>query len=53
MAYPKIRDEINKVFANIGKALAAYQRTLLPMETALTAFLMPGLPEGKSPMKMR
>ncbi len=33
-----IRHEINTVFGNIGKALAAYQRTLLPRESRFDRF---------------
>lgn len=30
---PKRRDEVNRVFANLGKAIAAYERTLSPGES--------------------
>lgn len=34
----EIQDEINRVFGNIGKAIAAYQRTLVPGESRFDRF---------------
>ncbi len=35
---PAIREDINRAFSNIGKALAAYQRTLLPVENRVDRY---------------
>lgn len=46
------RDAINRVFANMGKALAAYERTLLPKSTRfdryVTSLSDDGQPQGES-----
>ncbi|TXS92059.1 cytochrome-c peroxidase [Parahaliea maris] len=35
---PASRDRVNRVFANMGKAIAAYERTLLPQRTRFDDF---------------
>lgn len=45
------QNEINTVFANVGKALAAYQHTLAPVETRFDAFQRE-VAEGKSVSKI-
>ena len=42
------RDDINRVFANIGKALAAFQRSIMPKETRFDRFAA-ALAAGKEP----
>lgn len=32
------RDEINRVFANVGKAIAAFERTIMPLPTRFDAY---------------
>ena len=36
---PAVRSSINKAFANVGKAIAAYERTLLPKASRFDAFV--------------
>ncbi|MFO7635393.1 MAG: cytochrome c peroxidase, partial [Caldilinea sp.] len=49
---PEDRDEVNRIFANIGKALAAYERTLLPkparFDQYVTALDESERPQGES-----
>lgn len=45
---PIIQEEINQVFANVGKALAAYQRTLTPEENKVDRFFAAKI-AGKKP----
>ncbi len=42
----EIQDKINRVFSNIGKALAAYQRTLMPEENRFDRYVS-ALLDGK------
>ncbi|WP_075996587.1 cytochrome-c peroxidase [Salaquimonas pukyongi] len=47
-ASPAVQDAINLVFANTGKAIAAFQRTLLPEENRIDRFFAARL-AGKEP----
>lgn len=45
---PEERESVNRAFSNLGKALAAFQRTIVPEETRFDRFAK-ALSEGRTP----
>lgn len=49
-APPEVRDAINRVFANAGKAIAAFQRTLMPRKNRFDRFVE-AVSQGRQPAR--